>query len=150
MKKILFVMSMTVLAMAGCKSKSEGGAGESAAAAASPECKEAGEHVQELMLQKTKADAPDSEKSAAFGKSRTAADKVAAACTKDKWGPDAINCVRTTDNFAGCDLTPDQKKVLPQMVKIREQPAPGSTAGARSVGQRDVDALLVDDEVDRV
>ncbi|MDQ3338729.1 MAG: hypothetical protein M4D80_26485 [Myxococcota bacterium] len=112
MKKILFV-SLCVFAMAGCKKKSEGGTDESAATASSPECKEAGEHVQELMLQKTKADAPDSEKSAAFGKSRAAADKVAAACTKDKWGPDAINCVRTTDNFAGCDLTPEQKKVLP-------------------------------------
>ena len=111
MKRIGSVMVMVVLAMAGCKKKSEGG--ESAAVAASPECKEAGEHVQELMLQKTKADAPDAEKSAAFGKSRAAADKVAAACTKDKWGPDAINCVRTTDNFKGCDLTPEQKAVLP-------------------------------------
>ena len=113
MKKIL-VVALYVFAMAGCKKPSEGGAEESAVAA-SPECKEAGEHVQGLMLQKTKADAPDSEKSAAFGKSRAAADKVAAACTKDKWGPDAINCVRTTDNFAGCDLTPEQKKVLPTL-----------------------------------
>ncbi|MBA3398137.1 MAG: hypothetical protein H0T89_36260 [Deltaproteobacteria bacterium] len=112
MKKILFV-SLFVLAMAGCKKKTEAGAAGESAVAASPECKEAGEHVQELMLQKTKADAPDSEKSAAFGKSRAAADKVAAACTKDKWGPDAVNCVRTTDNFAGCDLTAEQKQVLP-------------------------------------
>jgi hypothetical protein len=115
MKTILFAMSMTVLAMAGCKKKSGDGAGEGPAVAASPECKEAGEHVQELILRQTKADAPDSEKSAAFGKSRAAADKVAAACTKDKWGPDAINCVKTADNFAGCGLTPEQAKVLPKI-----------------------------------
>jgi hypothetical protein len=114
MKKILFAMSFTVLAMAGCKKKSGDGAGESAVAA-SPECKEAGEHVQELILRQTKADAPDSEKSAAFGKSRAAADKVAAACTKDKWGPDAINCVKTADSFAGCGLTPEQAKALPAL-----------------------------------
>lgn len=115
MKKIMFAMMLSVLALAGCKKKDEGGASESAAAAASPECKEAGEHVQELVLRQTKADAPDSEKSAAFARSREAADKVAVACTKDKWGPDAINCVRTTDNFAGCDLTPEQKQVLPKI-----------------------------------
>jgi hypothetical protein len=111
MKKLIFVTAL--LAFTGCKKKSEGSA--QSAVAASPECKEAGEHVQELMLRQTKADAPDSEKSAAFGKSRAAADKVAAACTKDKWGLDAINCVRTTDNFAGCDLTPEQKKALPAL-----------------------------------
>lgn len=115
LKRIIVVMSLALLAIAGCKKKSDGGDDSAAAAAASPECKEAGEHVQELMLQRTKADAPDSEKSAAFGKSRAAADKVAAACTKDKWGPDAINCVRTTDNLAGCDLTPEQKKALPAL-----------------------------------
>lgn len=112
MKRIVFVMAVAVLAMTGCKKKS-GGSADETSTAASPECKEAGEHVQELMLRQTKADAPDSEKSAAFGKSRAAADKVAAACTKDKWGPDAINCVRTTEDFKGCDLTPEQKKVLP-------------------------------------
>lgn len=115
LKRIVVVMSLVVLAMAGCKKKREGGDEGAADVAASPECKEAGEHVQELMLQRTKADAPDSEKSAAFGKSRAAADKVAAACTKDKWGPDAINCVRTTDNLAGCALTPEQKQALPAL-----------------------------------
>lgn len=122
MKNILFA-AVCALAFAGCKDKSKsdgasgGTGGTETAAAASPECKEVGERIQALMLQKTKADAPDTEKSAAFGKSREAADKVAAACTKDKWGPDAINCVRTTDsaNFSGCDLTPAEKAALPTL-----------------------------------
>lgn len=110
MKRIAMILSMTVLAMAGCKKKT--GDGE-AAVVATPECKEAGEHVQELILRQTKADAPEAEKSAAFGKSRAAADKAAAGCTKDKWAPDAIACVKTTDNLASCNLTAEQKKALP-------------------------------------
>ena len=113
MKRIVLMMSLIVVALVGCKKKG-GDAGETAAAVdASPECKAAGEHVQELMLRMTKADAPDSEKSAAFGKSRAAGDKVAAACTKAKWPADAITCVSTTQKLANCKLAPEQAKVLP-------------------------------------
>lgn len=117
MTKMIWVMlSMSLLAATGCKKKEgdQGSIGESAAAvAASPECKEAAERVQELILRKTPADAPDSDE--AYDKSRVAADKVAAACTKDKWPAAAIACVKATEKLADCQakLTPEQQKSLP-------------------------------------
>jgi hypothetical protein len=115
MKRTVFVMGLILLAPAACKKKNDGASDNAAAEVveATPECKAAGEHVQELMLAMTKADAPDNEKSAAFGKSRVAADKVAAACTKDKWPAEAIKCVSTADKLADCKLTPEQAKALP-------------------------------------
>ena len=91
MTKLMLILSL--VAAAGCKKGKDAAPEE--AVTASPECKDAGEHVQELSLRTTKADAPDSEKTAAFGKARELGDQVAAACTKDKWPADAIACVKT-------------------------------------------------------
>jgi hypothetical protein len=116
-KIVVSMLLMAALAASGCKKKAgdDKTGAEATAVVASPECKDAGEHVQELMLRTTKADAPDDVKSAAFGKSREAADQVAAACTKDKWTADGIACVKTTERLADCSakLTPAQQKSLP-------------------------------------
>lgn len=116
MKKLMLISMLSLVAAAGCK-KGKDAAPAAEAVAASPECKDAGEHVQELSLRTTKADAPDSEKSAAFGKARELGDQVAAACTKDKWSADAIACVKTTETLAACKakLSADQQKALPSL-----------------------------------
>ena len=117
------LLSLTAMAAPGCK-KSGDDKGTPAPVEttappmnASPECKDAGEHVQELVLRTTKADAPDSEKTATFAKSRDVGDQIASACTKDKWPAEAITCVKTTEALALCKtkLTPDQQKSLPSI-----------------------------------
>ena len=121
MKKMIVVSMLALvaaLAVAGCKEDGKkAGGGEAAAVNASPECKEAGERVQELSLRGTKADAPDSEKTAAFAKSREVGDQVAGACTTDKWTPEAIACVKGAESLADCSakLTPEQQKTLPTL-----------------------------------
>ena len=120
-KLVVSMWMLAALAATGCKKKEgdgkSGGAAEAPAVTASPECKDAGEHVQELMLRLTKEDAPDEVKTAAFGKSRAAADQVAAACTTDKWSAEGIACVKTAEHLADCGakLTPAQQKSLPTL-----------------------------------
>ena len=120
MKKLMLISMLSLVAAAGCKKgDKDGGAAakQEEAVTASPDCKDAGEHVQELSLRTTKADAPDSEKSAAFGKARELGDQVAASCTKDKWNADAIACVKTADSLATCKakMSADQQKALPSL-----------------------------------
>jgi hypothetical protein len=115
-KTIVMVMLSLLATGAGCKKgEDKGGGGSAPVVNASPECKEAGERVQELLLRNTKADAPDSEKAAAFGKARTAGDQVAGACTKDKWSAEAIACMKAAETVTACNakLTPEQQKGLP-------------------------------------
>lgn len=114
-----FVISAaTVFTVAGCKDNGEGGEASGAdvpAVEASPECKAAGEQVQALRLQKTPADAPDAEKSKAYGESRQLGDKVAAACTTNNWPAEAIECIKGAQDLTACQdkLPPDQQKLLP-------------------------------------